>query len=221
LTRPYDSILFDFDGVLADTESIHWACWAETLAPLNIELTWETYRANCIGVADRNMLVFLASLAAYAIEPESLHPQYAAKKALFRRRIQEANPCSATTVELIRSLADYRLAVVTSSGRLEVEPILERAGILQQLGTVVFGEDVTCHKPDPEPYLLAAKRLNVNHPLVVEDSEAGVASATAAGFDVIKVSSYVHVAELTRLQISRMSVTQENPLEVPLRLKNL
>jgi beta-phosphoglucomutase len=207
LTRPYDSILFDFDGVLADTEPIHWACWAETLAPLDIELTWEIYRANCIGVADRNMLVFLASLATRAVDPESLRPQYAVKKALFRRRIQEANPCSAGIVELIRSLADYKLAVVTSSGRLEVEPVLERAGIREHLEAAVFGEDVTRHKPDPEPYLLAAARLKANHPLVVEDSGAGVASARAARFDVIQVTGPVQVAELTRLHVSRMAST--------------
>jgi HAD superfamily hydrolase (TIGR01509 family) len=141
LTGPYDSILFDFDGVLADTEPIHWACWAETLAPLDIELSWETYRANCIGVADRNMLVFLASLAASAVDPESLRPQYAVKKAR--------------------------------------------------------------HKPYPEPYLLAAARLKARRPLVVEDSDAGVASARAAGFDVIQVISPVQVAELTRVKISR------------------
>jgi beta-phosphoglucomutase len=201
LTLPYDSILFDFDGVLADTEPIHWACWAEALAPLDIELTWDTYRANCIGVADRNMLVFLASLAAHAVDPESLRPQYAVKKALFQRRIVETNPCPASTVELIRSLRDYRLAVVTSSGRMEVEPVLERSGIRQHLGTVVFGEDVTRYKPDPEPYLLAAARLRVNHPLVVEDSDAGKASALAAGFDVIQIDDPFQVAELIRVRI--------------------
>ena len=196
MTGPYDSILFDFDGVLADTEPIHWACWAETLAPLDIELSWETYRANCIGVADRNMLVFLASLAARAVDPETLRPQYAVKKALFRRRIQETDPCPAGTVDLIRSLKGFKLAVVTSSGRLEVEPVLERAGILQSLQTVVFGDDVTRHKPDPEPYLLAAARLKSVHPLVVEDSDAGVASARAAEFDVIQVNN---PADLSRL----------------------
>jgi HAD superfamily hydrolase (TIGR01509 family) len=205
LTLPYDSILFDFDGVLADTEPIHWACWAETLAPLDIELTWDTYRANCIGVADRNMLVFLASLAAHAVDPESLRPQYAVKKALFQRRIVETNPCPASTVELIRSLGDYRLAVVTSSGRMEVEPVLERSGIRQHLGTVVYGEDVTRHKPDPEPYLLAAARLRVNRPLVVEDSDAGKASALAAGFDVIQIDDPLQVAELIRVRISRIA----------------
>jgi beta-phosphoglucomutase len=201
LTRPYDSILFDFDGVLADTEPIHWACWAETLAPLTIELSWETYRTHCIGVADLNMLVFLASLAGRDVDPKSLRPQYAAKKALFLKRIQETNPCHAPTVELMKSLTDYQLAVVTSSGRAEVGPILERAGLREHLGAVVFGDDVIRHKPDPEPYRLAAERLNVKRPLVIEDSSAGVTSAKAAGFDVIQVQSPTQVPQLIRLRL--------------------
>src|SRR5262249_4578292 len=157
---------FDFDGVLADTEPIHWSCWAETLAPLSIELTWDAYCANCIGVADWDMVAFLASLAAQPVEVESLRPHYAAKKELFRQRINQANPCSDDTVELIRSLADYRLAVVTSSGRLEVEPVLDRAGIRPHLRAAVFGEDVQRHKPAADPYLLAAVRLGAVRPLV-------------------------------------------------------
>jgi beta-phosphoglucomutase len=198
LSRSYDSVLFDFDGVLADTEPIHWSCWAETLSPLEIELTWDTYQANCIGVADRNMLVFLASLASQPIEAESLRPQYARKKDLFRRRIRESSPCLPETVELIRSLVDYRVAVVTSSGRLEVEAILEQSGIRPHLGAMVFGEDVQRHKPAPDPYLLGASRLGATRPLVVEDSNAGVASARAAGFDVIRVNSAAEVCDAVR-----------------------
>jgi beta-phosphoglucomutase len=201
LTSAYDSILFDFDGVLADTEPIHWSCWVDTLAPLSIALPWDTYRANCIGVADQNMLVFLSTLAAPPVELESLRPRYATKKELFRRRIGEANPCSDETVELIRSLGDYRLAVVTSSGRLEVEPVLDRAGIRRHLGALVFGEDVQRHKPAPDPYLLAAARLGAVRPLVVEDSIAGVASARAAGFDVVQVGSPAEVAGAVRSRL--------------------
>jgi len=195
LTRRYDSVLFDFDGVLADTEPIHWACWAETLSPLAIELTWDTYQSNCIGVADRNMLVFLAPLAAEPLDVNTLQPHYEAKKALFRQRIGESSPCPPETVELIRSLSDYRLAVVSSSGRLEVEPVLERAGIRRRFGAMVFGEDVQRHKPAPDPYLLAAGRMSAKRPLVVEDSEAGVASARSAGFDVVRVGCPAEVAK--------------------------
>jgi HAD superfamily hydrolase (TIGR01509 family) len=191
-------VLFDFDGVLADTEPIHWSCWKETLAPLEIELTWETYCANCIGVADRNMLAFLATLASRPVEVESLRPHYATKKELFRRKIGEANPCSAETVELIRSLGGYRVAVVTSSGRLEVAPVLERAGLIPYLAAMVFGEDVRRHKPAPDPYLLAAERLGAARPLVVEDSAAGVESARAAGFDCVRVGSPAEVAVMVR-----------------------
>jgi len=205
LTRHYDAILFDFDGVLADTEPIHWACWAETLAPLGIELTWDTYRSNCVGVADRNMLAFLASLARQPLDPETLRPQYAGKKDLFRRRILEAKPCASATVEMIQSLTEYRLAVVTSSGRQEVEPVLEYAGIHACLDAAVYGEDVKRHKPDPEPYLLAASRLGCQRPLVVEDSAAGVASGTAAGFDVIQVPSAAQTPELVLKKILRSS----------------
>ena len=215
MKQRYDSILFDFDGVLADTEPIHWACWAETLAPLKIELSWEIYRANCIGVADRNMLVFLASLAANEVDPETLRPQYTTKKALFQQRIQDANPCPAATVDLIRSLTDYRLAVVTSSGRLEVEPMLERAGIRQHLGAVVFGEDVTRLKPDPEPYLLAAARLKAARPLVVEDSAAGVVSARAAGFDVIQVTVAAEVAPLLLEYLGKKPGISTGPKKIP------
>jgi HAD superfamily hydrolase (TIGR01509 family) len=201
LTAAYDSILFDFDGVLADTEPIHWSCWADILAPLTIELTWDTYRAKCIGVADRDMVVFLATLATRPVEVESLRSLYPTKKELFRRRIGEATPCSNETVELIRSLGDYRLAVVTSSGRLEVEPVLDRAGVRSYLGAVVFGEDVARHKPAPDPYLLAAARLGAVRPLVVEDSAAGVASARAAGFDVVQVASPAEVASAVRARL--------------------
>ena len=58
--RRYEAILFDFDGVLLDSEPLHFACWRQVLLPLGIELDWETYRDHCIGVADRDMVEFLA-----------------------------------------------------------------------------------------------------------------------------------------------------------------
>jgi beta-phosphoglucomutase len=198
LTRRYDSVLFDFDGVLADTEPVHWACWKDILGPLGISLPWDVYCANCIGVADLNMLQVLVAMATHPVDVETLRPHYARKKELFRQRIIEANPCAVETIELVRSLSEYQIAVVTSSNKLEVEPVLERAGIRQYFGAAVFGDDVANHKPSPEPYLLAASRLGVSRPLVVEDSEAGVTSARAAGFDVVRVSSAGEVARMVR-----------------------
>jgi HAD superfamily hydrolase (TIGR01509 family) len=70
-----------------------------------------------------------------------------------------------------------------------VEPPLVRSGIRQYFQLLVTGEDVQNFKPSPEPYLLAAERLGARRPLVIEDSDAGVASGQAAGFEVLRVSS--------------------------------
>jgi beta-phosphoglucomutase len=201
LTPYYDAILFDFDGVLADTEPIHWRCWVEALAPLPIDLTWEVYAANCIGVQDHDMLPFLSSLSKPPVAAETLEPFFSRKKDLFRSRVLETSPIAAETIELVRSLTGYRLGLVTSSGRLEVEPVIERAGIGDCFSTMVFGEDVGNHKPSPEPYLLAASRLDAKRPLVVEDSAAGIASAQAAGFTVIRAPASSAVPGLVRIQL--------------------
>ncbi len=192
----YDAVLFDFDGVLADTEPIHWRCWVETLGPLPIDLSWEIYAANCIGVQDWNMLPFLASIAASPIDAKALEPFFNTKKQIFQKRIEEKNPITSETVDFLRSLSGFRLGVVTSSDQLEVEPLLERAGIRDILSVTVFGGDVARHKPDPEPYLLAASRLNATSPLVVEDSVTGVTSARAANFEVIHAPNSAAVPAL-------------------------
>ena len=192
----YDAILFDFDGVLADTEPIHFACWRELLTPYGIDLTWQFYVSQCVGVSDREMVNVLRLLAKPNVELEKLWAEYPKKKELFSCKAAARPPISDETVNLIKSLSNYKLAVVSSSGRSEVEPILKRAGILDQFGSLVFGGDVTNCKPHPEPYLRAASELSAQRSLVVEDSEAGAASGGSAGFDVLKLDNPVNLTAL-------------------------
>jgi beta-phosphoglucomutase len=193
----YQAILFDFDGVLADTEPIHFACWRETLLPFGIDLEWNWYCANCIGVADRRMIENICRHAKSPVDPDRVWPAYPAKQQLYRSRVLDAPPIAPEILDMIRSLR-HRLAVVSSSARAEVEPLLVRAGIRENFEVLVCGEDVQHHKPAPDPYLKAASLLSVTTPLVVEDSEAGVASARAAGFDVLKIPDPSRLPELLR-----------------------
>jgi HAD superfamily hydrolase (TIGR01509 family) len=96
---------------------------------------------------------------------------------------------------------NYRMAVVSSSGRTEVEPLLEAGGLLRYFDTLVCARDAQRHKPAPDPYLLAAERLGARTALVVEDSEAGIASGRAAGFEVLEVQS---PADVPKLVIARL-----------------
>ena len=195
----YDAVLFDFDGVLIDSEPVHWACWAEVLAPLGVELDWATYQRNCIGVADRKMIEFLASRSQPPVPAERLWAEYPLKKRKFLDRVLAEPPFPSATVALLAELnSSYKLAVVSSSGSAEIEPLLRAAGLRHFFQATVYGDDVRQHKPDPEPYLLAAARLGVVRPLVVEDSIPGVESARAAGFEVLRVESADSVAAAVR-----------------------
>ena len=188
----YDALLFDFDGVLADTERVHHRAWNQALEPLGIQLDWPAYQKNFVGVADEVAL------------RERLHLRdqdglVARKQALFRQGLEESQPFLPDTVRLLEEIHSiYTLAVVSSSYKSEVEPPLVRGGIRPCFQLLITGEDVRNFKPSPEPYLLAAELLGAWRPLVIEDSDAGVASGQAAGFEVLRVSSVENVGREVR-----------------------
>ena len=135
------------------------------------------------------MLERLGAARRPPISADELWPSYALKKKKFRDKIEAEPPFLVETLDLIRELqCFYKLAVVSSSDRSEVEPPLVRAGIRDCFQAFVCGMEVPNLKPAPDPYLRAAERLGVHSPLVVEDSEAGVAAGIAAGFEVLQVS---------------------------------
>ena len=169
----------------------HWA-WNQTLEPLGIQLDWTSYQKNFVGVADEVAL------------RERLHITdrdglVARKQALFRQGLADTQPILPNTVELLKEVfSKYKLALVSSSYKSEVEPPLIRGGIRPLFQLLITGEDVQHFKPSPEPYLLAAERLGVRRPLVIEDSDAGVASGRAAGFEVLRVSAVGNVGREVR-----------------------
>ena len=93
----------------------------------------------------------------------------------------------------LKELATFsqKIALVTSSPKIRAKRILERHNIYSHFNNSVTGEDVIAGKPDPEPYLLGASKLNVNPEecLVFEDSNNGILSALAAGMYVIAVDN--------------------------------
>jgi HAD superfamily hydrolase (TIGR01509 family) len=128
----------------------------------------------------------------------------ARKQALLRQRLAETQPFLPDTVRVIEEISrEYKLAVVSSSYKSEVEPPLIRGGIRQYFQFLITGEDVEHFKPSPEPYLLAAERLGARRPLVIEDSDAGVASGRAAGFEVLRVTAVGNVGREVRKRLQR------------------
>ncbi|MBC7928110.1 MAG: HAD family phosphatase [Bryobacteraceae bacterium] len=199
----YEALLFDFDGVLVDSEPIHWRCWQDIIAPYGYSVTWEEYAPACVGVHERGTVEWLRRQRRPPVPFEELWAQYPRKKLMYLERMMQAG-MRADVIHMIRMLSnDYLLAVVTSSARTEVEPVLEAAGLLKYLQTIVYGGDVRNLKPSPDPYLLAVERIGTSNALVVEDSAAGIASAKAADLDVLVIpdQSAMSALVLTRLNL--------------------
>lgn len=195
----YDSVLFDFDGVLADTEPLHFQAWREVLQGFGVDLPWDFYASHCIGTSEHDTIQWYLRLADPPLAYDAIQAEYPRKKELFRAMITTNVPLAAGVRELLAELhGGYRMAVVSSSNRREVEPALELAGIRPFFQALVCGSEVPRLKPAPDPYLRAAELLGAKSPLVVEDSAAGIASARAAGFDFVRVASVIETAAAVR-----------------------
>jgi HAD superfamily hydrolase (TIGR01509 family) len=198
----YDAILFDFDGVLCDTEPLHFQCWKEILAPFGVHPDWDWFAKNCIGISERATAELLCVQVSPPLDFNALWAQYPRKKEIFRTLIAKGVPVAPGAADLLRDLYwQYKIAVVSSSSRLEVRPALELAGIWRYFDSAVCGSEAGSLKPAPDPYLRAATLLEARLPLVVEDSAAGVASAQAAGFDYLRISSVAEMADAVRQRL--------------------
>jgi HAD superfamily hydrolase (TIGR01509 family) len=195
--RP-QALLFDFDGVLADTEPLHCFCWQEVLAKEGIPLDWEFYRKECVGLSEREFLSAIGRRASPVRTADELWPLYPLKQKLFAEEAMRREVIPWATRSAVKSLQGMPLAVVTSSCRAEIEPILKKEGVFEWLHVCVYGDEVERLKPAPDPYLLALERLGVKQGVVFEDSEAGMTSAREAGCTVVQVRDPAELPELVK-----------------------
>lgn len=199
----FDAILFDFDGVLLDSEPLHCACWAEALAPLGIRVEWDYYREHYLGVADRDMIPIIAARADPPRNWQTLWEQYPTKRECLRKKLEQPPFLPELTGLLADLRRRHKLAVVSTSVRVEVEPALIAGGVRGYFDAVITGENTARHKPHPDPYLLAAQQLSAANPLVLEDSEPGISSGLAAGFEVLAVPNAATMPALLRQRLSK------------------
>lgn len=184
------AIVFDMDGVLADTEPLKFRAHRTAVRARGGALDRDLYRREMGNVHEDVVRAFLAA-SDLDTSPEAV----AAYEERFREAYRDAladdlRPTSGA-VELLECCRrdGRRTAVVTSSDRWMAEIVLRRLGPLEGFETVVTADDVEREKPDPEPYRRARSALvrDGEAAVAVEDTPAGVASATAAGLPVVAV----------------------------------
>lgn len=194
------TILFDFDGVLVNSEGLHFRAFERSAREAGIELTEEEYFKDLIGYDDRGVWRQIAKTRGLKLDPPTLLGLQTYKAQVMQGLIHEKKYAGLPGVEgLIRGLwRNYPLAIVTGALREEVELMLEGIGLRDCFRTIVAAEDVTNGKPDPEGYLKAtdeiARLTNQNikpaNALIFEDAPRVIERARAAGFQTVGVPTH-------------------------------
>jgi beta-phosphoglucomutase len=178
-------VVFDLDGVIADTEPLHWRASQQVLRECGVEIDLDEYRRQWIargGGWERACRVYTLRLT-----PEAVRARKAiVYRALLRERVT-ARPGAAELLARLRT--SHRLGLATNSERAEVDLILARLGVASFFDATIAREDYVEAKPAPDAYLAAAAalRLPPTECAVVEDTERGVRAGLAAGARVIAV----------------------------------
>jgi HAD superfamily hydrolase (TIGR01509 family) len=187
--KPPRALLFDFDGVIADTENHHVAAWQRTFGLMG----WEVDDAVCAQAAEVDDRVFLTDLfTSKKIVSGDVEGWIARKQTFVRMMLGDSPRVYPGVVELVdrvKRLGTVKLAVVTATWRENVTTVLKASGLYPSFALIVAKEDVKAVKPDPEAYLRALECLGVpgTAAVALEDSPTGLTSARGAGIRVVAV----------------------------------
>jgi HAD superfamily hydrolase (TIGR01509 family) len=183
----FDAIVFDMDGVLIDSEPLHFEVLNEVLATDGQTLGQAEYE-EFIGTTTE--FTWQTLIARHGL-PRSMDAYTALYDQMLLRVLLQPRSPEDGVVALIQRGRELglRLGVASSSRRLWIDATLQSLGLSDAFDAIVSGDDVERGKPDPQIYLLAAQRLGVPPPrcLAIEDAPKGVQSARAAGMAVLGV----------------------------------
>jgi HAD superfamily hydrolase (TIGR01509 family) len=187
LPDPIRAVIFDMDGTLLDTESAHRQAFAQTGEAIGWPMS-DDLLLSMVGIHRDENERMLAEL----LGPDfPLAHFYAESDALFEAAVDAGIALRPGAQLLLDHLAQagIPIALATSTAAPYAQQRLEKSGLLPYFDVIVTRSDVDQPKPHPEPYLLAARLLGVDpaHCVAVEDSYAGVRSATAAGIATVMV----------------------------------
>src|SRR2546423_12379251 len=200
------AVLFDFDGVIVNSEPLHLRAFQEVLAAEHIELSEAEYYREMIGFDDRGAFKHIFEKHQRPLDPKTFLRVMTRKSEAMMELIQKRKYHALPGVEqFVRGLwRNYPLAICSGALREEIEAMLEGVNLRDCFRVIVAAEDVTVGKPDPQGYLLTAQLLGEKAKatvtpgdcLIVEDAPTVIRSVRAAGFRGLGVATSYPVEKL-------------------------
>lgn len=196
------AVIFDFDGVIVDSEKFHFKAFNSVLSSDGIEIEWEIYKDIYIGLNDRDALKTVYKKNHKHLSSKKIKQLIIEKSTIFERYAKDGEISTLPgAIQLIKSIP-IRLPIGICSGalRTDIDPIIKYHCITENFKTIVTAENTKKSKPNPDPYLLALDNMEIKNPsnaVAIEDTPAGIQSAKKAGMKVLAVTNSFSADYLT------------------------
>ena len=209
--------IFDFDGVISDSEILHFRAFNQMLAQYGIEITIKDYYKTYLGFNDADCYKLLIHQGLLKIDEQQIDDLVKQKKQIFEKLAKTEGKIIEGVRDFLIMLEDNDMPMAICSGSLltEVEMVLEEARLRHLFEVIVSADHVKKGKPDPEGFLLTLQRLNENleeaitgnQCIVIEDSHWGLEAAKAAGMHTIAVTNSYDAEQLSLAEkiVARLS----------------
>ncbi|UCC96358.1 MAG: HAD family phosphatase [Phycisphaerales bacterium] len=200
------AVIFDFDGVITDSEILHLRAFNRSLVPYGIEISTKDYYTNYLGFSDFDCYRALVENGLLNINEQQIAGVIRQKSRIFEELTRTEGRTIEGVHEFLRMLQESKVPMAICSGSLltEIEVMLDEAKLRHFFAVIVSAEQVKEGKPSPEGFLLALQKLNKKLPLpiaageciVIEDSRWGLEAGNAAGMHTIAVTNSYEADQL-------------------------
>lgn len=215
------AIIFDFDGVITDSEILHLRAFNQSLVPYGIEISTKEYYTNYLGFSDFDCYKALIDNDLLRIDKRQIDGIVKKKSKIFEELTRTEGRTIDGVHEFLQMLEDNNIPMAICSGSLltEIEVMLEGSGLRRYFAKIVSAEQVKKGKPHPEGFLLSLQKLNencqspiaANECIVIEDSRWGLQAAKDAGMHTIAVTNSY---DAEQLKLAEKIVSHLNELTI-------
>jgi len=200
------AVIFDFDGVITDSEILHLRAFNSVLAQQGFEISRRDYYKDYLGLNDLDLLKLLVKKGLLDVSGERIGELARQKKEVFEELARSEGGIIEGVGEFLEMLREKRIPLAICSGALlaEIELILEKAGLRNFFEVIVSAEQVARGKPHPDGFVLTLEKLNLGQDeaiaatqcVVIEDSHWGLEAAKAAGMRTVAITNSYDAEQL-------------------------